>query len=60
MQGTHSEPRRGEMSHICDISLLRVKLHDLYHIYLIRLPYYVLTHATIITVIVFNDIVATH
>ena len=23
--GTHSEPRRGEMSHIYDISLLRVK-----------------------------------
>ena len=25
MLGTHSEPRRGETSHICDISLLRVK-----------------------------------
>ena len=25
MLRTHSEPRRGEMSHICDISLLRVK-----------------------------------
>ena len=24
MLGTHSEPRRGEMSHICDISPLRV------------------------------------
>ena len=24
MLGTHSEPCRGEMSHICDISLLRV------------------------------------
>ena len=23
--GTHSEPRRGQMSHICDISPLRVK-----------------------------------
>ena len=26
--GTHSEPRRGEMSHICDISLLRVKVQN--------------------------------
>ena len=25
MLGTHSEPRRGETSHICDISVLRVK-----------------------------------
>ena len=25
MLGTHFEPRRNEMSHICDISLLRVK-----------------------------------
>ena len=24
MLGTHSEPSRGEMSHICDISLIRV------------------------------------
>ena len=24
--GTHSEPRRGEMSHICDVSVPRVKL----------------------------------
>ena len=24
MLGTHSEPRRGQMSHICDISALRV------------------------------------
>ena len=26
MLGTHFEPRRGEMSHICDISLLGVKV----------------------------------
>ena len=26
MLGTHSEPNRGEMSHICDISPLEVKL----------------------------------
>ena len=26
MLGIHSEPRRGQMSHICDISPLRVKL----------------------------------
>ena len=26
MLGTHSEPRRGETSHICDISVLRVKI----------------------------------
>ena len=26
MLGTHSEPRRGQMSHICDISPLRVNL----------------------------------
>ena len=25
MLGTHSEPCSGEMSHICDISVLRVK-----------------------------------
>ena len=30
MLGTHSEPRRGQMSHICDISPLRVNInfHD--------------------------------
>ena len=26
MLGTHSEPRRGQLSHICDISALRVKI----------------------------------
>ena len=26
MLGTHSEPRRGQMSHVCDISLLRVSI----------------------------------
>ena len=26
MLGTHSEPRRGEMSHVCDISPLKVKI----------------------------------
>ena len=28
MVGTHSEPRRGQMSHICNISALRVKTID--------------------------------
>ena len=31
MLGTLSEPRRGQMSHICDISALRVKLPCLIH-----------------------------
>ena len=28
MLGTHSEPRRGQMSHICNISPLRVKVEN--------------------------------
>ena len=28
MLGTLSEPRRGQMSHICDISALRVNIDD--------------------------------
>ena len=31
MLRTHSEPRRGEMSHICDISVLRVNGRLAYH-----------------------------
>ena len=30
MLGTHSEPRRGQMSHICDISPLRAKRFSLH------------------------------
>ena len=32
MLGTHSKPCRGEMSHICDISLLRVNEYQLCYI----------------------------
>ena len=47
MLGTHSEPHRGEMSHICDITVLRVNINNYYshyfknvHVFAHKLYYY--------------------
>ena len=44
MPGTHSEPHRGQMSHICDINLLRVKSFSVE----ILVTFHVSTHYCII------------
>ena len=40
MLGTHSEPRRGQMSHTCDISSLRVNLIDDFASYYYQFKHY--------------------